>query len=120
MTNDQSSSDETDDSREMGLDFGRLDDELASETYPVERETLLSKYGDYEIETASGSQTLRSILGGQEMETDGHEYDSADAVQQAVLNMVGSGAVGREEYSDRGGTNRQQGDEGETQDEQSF
>ena len=54
------------------------------------------------------------------METDGHEYDSADAVQQAVLNMVGSGAVGREEYSDRGGTNRQQGDEGETQDEQSF
>ena len=120
MANDRSRSSETDDSREMGLDFGRLNDELAAETYPIERETLLSEYGDYEIGTASGSQTVRSILGGQEMETDSHEYESADAVRQAVLNMVGSGAVGREEYSDRGGTNQDQGDEGETQDEQSL
>ncbi|MGB9933416.1 DUF5789 family protein [Haloarcula amylolytica] len=120
MANDQSDSDETGDSREMGIDFGRLDDELTSETYPVERERLLSEYGEYEIETANGSQTLRSILGGQEMETDSHEYESADAVRQAVLNMVGSGAVGREEYSDRGGTNPEQDAEGETQDEQSL
>jgi len=120
MGNDKSSSGETGDSRELGVDFGRLADELSSETYPVERETLLSKYGDYEIETSSGSQELQSILGGQEAATDSHEYESADAVRQAVLNMVGSGAVGREEYSDRGGSNQEQGDEEETQDEQSL
>jgi hypothetical protein len=120
MANDQSNSDETDDSREMGVDFGALDDELASHTYPIERETLLSEYGDYEIETKNGSQTLQSILGDQETEVDSHEYDSADAVHQAVLNMIGSGAVGREDYSDRGGSNREQGDEGETKDEQSL
>jgi hypothetical protein len=120
MANEQSNSGETDDSREMGIDFGSLHDELANETYPLDRETLLSKYGDYEIETKSGTQTLQSILGDQEMETDNHEYDSADAVHQAVLNMIGSNAVGREDYSDRGGSNRDQGDEGEDQDEQSL
>lgn len=120
MANEQSSSDETADSRESGVDFGGLDDELASETYPIERETLLSKYGDAEIETNRGSQTLQSILGGQEMETDSHEYESADAVHQAVLNMIGSEAIGREEYSDRGGSSRDQGDEEESQDEQSL
>ena len=120
MANDQSGGDETADSREMGIDFGRFEDELASENYPIERETLLSEYGEYEIETESGSQTIQSILGGQEMESDGHEYESADAVHQAVLNMVGSGAVGREEYSDRGGSNRDDGDEGEPEDEQSL
>jgi hypothetical protein len=61
MANDWSSSGETGDSRKMNLDFGRLDDELAAEMYPIERKTLLSKYGDHGIETASGSQTVRSI-----------------------------------------------------------
>jgi len=120
MGNDKPSNGEMGDSRELGVDFGRLADELSSETYPVERETLLSEYGDYEIKTGSGSQELQSILGGQETESDNHEYESADAVQQAVLNMVGSGAVGREDYSDRGGSNREQGDEEETHDEQSL
>ncbi|WP_058991387.1 hypothetical protein [Haloarcula sp. CBA1127] len=120
MANDQSSSDGTADSRELGVDFGSLKDELASETYPLERETLLSKYGGYEIETNRESQTLQSILGGQEMETDSHEYESADAVHQAVLNMIGSEAIEREEYSDRGGSNRDQGDEAESQNEQSL
>lgn len=109
MANDQSSSgsDSDTDSREMGVDFGELEDELHSLDYPITREELLDRYGDNEIEISGGSETLQSVLGGQEMETDGsesHEYDSADAVHQSVLNMVGSEAVGREEYSDRGGS----------------
>ena len=106
MANDQSTSD-GDDSHEMGIDFGELDDELANIDYPITREALLDEYGGHEIETSGGSETVQSILGGQEMETEGsetHEYDSADAVHQSIFNMVGSEAVGREGYSDRGGS----------------
>jgi hypothetical protein len=106
MANDQSTGD-GDDSREMGIDFGELDDELAAIDYPITREALLEEYGDYEIETSGGSETVQSILGGQEMETEGsetHEYESADEVHQSIFNMIGSEAVGREEYSDRGGS----------------
>lgn len=118
MANNQSSTDS--DSRTMGVEFGELHNELATHEYPVDRETLLAEYGEYEIETESGSQSLQSILGGQEMETDDHEYESADAVQQAVLNMMGSGAVGREEYSDRGGSVPEEGEEGEKHEDESL
>jgi len=37
MANDQSTSD-GDDSHEMGIDFGELDDELANIDYPITRE----------------------------------------------------------------------------------
>lgn len=105
MPNDRFGSDNG--SRKMGVEFGQLIEELSTQEYPVERETLLAEYGEYALETESSSQSLQSILGRQEDETDAHEYQSADAVQQAVLNMVGSGAVGREEYSDRGGSTPQ-------------
>jgi hypothetical protein len=113
MANDQSSGSDAD-TREMGIDFGDLESELQSLEYPVTREALLEEYGDAEIETSGGSETLQSILGGQEMETSGsesHEYESADAVHQSVLNMVGSEAVGREDYSDRGGAAESAGEE---------
>lgn len=115
MANDQSSGSDADtDTREMGIDFGDLESELQSLDYPVTREALLEEYGDAEIETSGGSETLQSILGGQEMETsgsEGHEYESADAVHQSVLNMVGSEAIGREDYSDRGGSAESAGEE---------
>lgn len=110
MANDDTGSEEGTDSREMGIDFGRLEDELQSHEYPVTREELLDEYGDYEIETSGGSETLQSILGAQELEADEnetHEYHSADEVHQSVLNMVGSEAVGRKEYSDRGGVSKE-------------
>lgn len=107
MANDNTDgSDEGTDSREMGIDFGALEDELQSHEYPVTREELLDEYGEYEIETSGGSETLQSILGAQEMgaeENETEEYESVDEVHQAVLNMIGSEAVGRKNYSDRGG-----------------
>lgn len=108
MAHDQSSggSDANADSREMGVDLGELKADLEALDYPVTREVVLDAHGDAEIETSGGTETLQSILGGQELSTDDsdpHEYDSADAVQQSILNMIGSEAVGREDYSDRGG-----------------
>lgn len=118
MTTNQSDGDS--DSREMGVEFGNLREELSTEEYPIGREALLEEYGESEIETESGSQSLQSILGGQEEETGTHEYESADAVEQSVLNMVGSGAVGREEYSDRGGSVPDDVEESDHEDEETL
>jgi len=104
----------------MGVDFGSLHEKLSTHEYPVERERLLEEYGQHDIETESGAQSLQSILGGQEQEDGSYEYESADAVKQAVLNMVGSGAVGREEYSDRGGSVPDESEEDEQPDEETL
>lgn len=94
-------SDDTDtdggDSREMGVDFGGLDDELDEKSYPVTTEELLDDHGDAELSYEGGSTTLSELLepmGDQ-------EFDSKNDVQQAALNMVGDDAIGRKNYSDR-------------------
>jgi len=85
------------DERDMGLDFGGLDEELNAESYPLTNEELLAGYGDHEIEHANGAVQLRSVLDAQDDQT----YESADEVQQSILNMIGEEAVGRKSYSDR-------------------
>lgn len=100
--------DENGDTREQGVDFGSLADELEQLEYPVENEELLEEYGDRELDLESGTQTLRKVLGPQE----GTTYESADGVRQAVLTMVGDDAVGREGYSDRGGSGGDDPDDG--------
>ena len=91
--------DDTDDSREMGIEFGSLAEDLESQEYPISHDDLLEKYGDRELELQSGTVTLGELL-GPENEA---EYEDADAVRQAIFNMVGDEAVGRKGYSDRGG-----------------
>jgi len=41
--------DQNDDSREQGVEFGPLADELEDEEYPMDLETLLERYGDHEL-----------------------------------------------------------------------
>lgn len=95
------------DDRDMGVDFGDLTAALESEEYPMSQDELLEKYGDRRLEHASGSDSLREIL----RPLDDREFRGADDVHQAVLNMIGEEAVGREEYSDRGaGTAPDEGD----------
>lgn len=86
-------------SREQGVDIGALAEALEEHSYPTTTEELLAEYGDYEVEMASGSRELDDILGGQQIETE--SYESAGEVRQMIYNMVGDGAVGRTEYSDR-------------------
>lgn len=91
----------TGDSREQGIDIGPLADELENHSYPATTSEIVEEYGDYEIELPDGSRSLGDVLGG--LEGEDEEYDSADEVRQMIYNMVGSDAVGREGYSDRGG-----------------
>jgi len=101
--------DESEDSREAGVEFGPLAEELEEESYPLSHEELLDRYGDRELTLVDGSAPLREILVTEQE----REYEDADSVRQAIFNMVGSDAIGREGYSDRGGepTTDEEGEE---------
>jgi len=87
------------DDREQGIEFGSITDDLESESYPMSHEEVLDRYGDRELDLENGSTTVGEVL-SEEME---REYQDAEGVRQAIFNMVGSAAVGRQHYSDRGG-----------------
>lgn len=92
-------------SREQGVELGDLDDDLATHDYPATAQELLDAYGEREIDLVDGTKRFGVVLAPYIHETEGEDqetFDSAEEVRTAVLNLVGSDAVGREEYSDRG------------------
>ncbi len=93
------------DSREQGIDFGDLEDELAALEYPIDNDELLDTYGDAEITHPNGTETLSDVLD----EAEGQTYGSEGELREMVFNMVGEEAVGREGYSDRGGSAESEG-----------
>lgn len=109
------STNRTEGSRQQGVELGSLEDELATHDYPTTAAELVDEYGDYEIELPGGSQQLEEVLGL--LDQNEAAYDDAEEARQAIYNLVGTEAVGRERYSDRGGSTPNDGDEG---DEASF
>ncbi|WP_050032413.1 DUF5789 family protein [Halorubrum halophilum] len=107
--------DEPDNTREHGIEFGELAGDLEAESYPLSHETLLDRYGDRELELVDGEVTVREVLSA---DTE-REYEDMEGVQQAILNMVGDEAVGRENYTDRGG-NVEDDDDEDSAEAQSF
>lgn len=87
------------DSREQGIEFGSLAEDLEDESYPLAHDELLDRYGDRELELVDKRVPLRDVLGPENE----REYEDAEGVRQAIFSMVGDAAVGREGYSDRGG-----------------
>lgn len=89
----------SDNSRAHGIELGPLADALDEETYPVTQAEVVERYGDHELDLASETTRVDAVL-GDDMK---REYEDAESVRQSLFNMVGGNAVGREEYSDRGG-----------------
>lgn len=88
-----------DEPREQGVEFGPLADDLENVEYPMSKAKLLETYGDRELELQDGQQTLREVLDPLgEM-----SFDSADDVIQRTIGMVSDDAIGRKNYTDRGG-----------------
>lgn len=113
---DESDDDSTeDDSRSQGIELGDLDDDLAAHDYPVSASTLVDEYGDREIELPGGTQRVEEVLGLYD-EDDDQEFGDAEAVRTAIHNLVGSEAVGRDNYSDRGGSSPEEA----TEEDESF
>lgn len=96
-----------DESRTQGIELGELDEELASHDYPTTATALVDEYGDYVIQLPGGSQRVEEVLGL--YEEDDQEFTDAEDVRQAIHNLVGAEAVGREHYSDRGGSTPEEG-----------
>jgi hypothetical protein len=91
---------EANDTREQGIEFGPLAEEPENEYYPMAKAELLERHGDETLEFSSGDSKLREVL-----DTDSErEFEDADSVRQSIFAMVEDDAVGREEYSDRGGS----------------
>ena len=88
-------------SREMGIEFGDLKAKLDDADYPLTNADLVEKYGDETLGFPDGERTLAETI---DPLPDDQEYEEPFEVEQAVLNMVDSEAVGREGYSDRGAT----------------
>ncbi|WP_226005235.1 DUF5789 family protein [Natrinema salinisoli] len=99
-----------DDSRELGIELGDLQEKLENQEYPIGHDELLEKHGDETIEMSGNTTTLEELIGplGED------EYRDYGEVEGAIMNMVGDEAIGRKNYSDRtppaGGEDRQ--DEG--------
>lgn len=91
--------DESGDSREQGIEFGSLVDDLEDGSFPMGHEQLLDEYGDYEIDLMGDRTMLRDVVGPEHE----REYEDTESVRQAIFTMVSDDAVGREGYSDRGG-----------------
>ena len=87
----------SEDTRELGVELGDLRDRLEGHEYPASKDDLLDAHGDTEIEMDGETATLEELI--EPLNED--EYESADEVEQAVLNMVGDEAIGRKNYSDR-------------------
>lgn len=97
MSDDDTESNEDAQDQQMGVEFGSLADELDEEEYPMTTDEVLEKYGDHELNISDGTKTVEEVLAGRGDE----EFQSANGVQQSILNMIGSDAVGRQRYSDR-------------------
>lgn len=97
-------------SRTQGVEFGELADELEKATYPMDKAEVVERFGDHELGLEDRDETVRSVLGPMGETT----YESRDEVEQSILTMVGDDAVGRENYSDRGGPAQDAGDDDES------
>ncbi len=89
----------SDDSRAHGVAFGDLQEELESLDYPASRETLVDRFGSRELDLVDGTTALEEVLSRDPAD---RTYRSAEAVRRAATRLVGSDAVGREGYTDRG------------------
>ncbi|WP_313692330.1 DUF5789 family protein [Halorarum halobium] len=64
--------------------LGDLDGALEAQDYPTTTDDLVEAYGDYEIETQGGTESLEEVLAP----TDNQSYDSADDVRSRILGLI--------------------------------
>lgn len=84
------------DDREQGVQLAAFGEVIESLDYPTTAAAIVDDHGDVEIELTDGTETVAELLGPMD-----DEFGSPEEVRQAVYNMVGDGAVGRERYTDR-------------------
>ncbi len=64
--------------------LGDLDEALETQEYPTTTNELVEVYGDYEIETQGGTESLEEVL----VLTDDQTFVSADDVRSRILGLI--------------------------------
>ena len=96
---------ESDDDHQQGVEFGSIESVFEALDYPVTAEELVSRFGDREIQRTSADPiAVRELFAG----AGDRSFDSDEQLRQGMLNMMPAESVGRQRYSDRGGS---EGDE---------
>ena len=88
---------DTDRTREQGVEFGALAEKLASHDYPAKCTDLIEAYGDDDVQLPKGPQPFHEVLDPVQDE----RFESYTDVRQTVIGLVNKKAIGREGYSDR-------------------
>lgn len=89
------------DDRIQGVDMDDLDAVLEDITYPITVNELVDQHGDREIDRTNADPiTVRALF--EQMGDD--TFESDDEVRQMVLTLMPRDSVGRQQYSDRGGS----------------
>lgn len=91
-----------DDTREQGVEFGEFEETMGEIDYPIDQSEVLDQYGDAELELSGEPTTLSEVL--EPVQDNEQTYESEEDLETMIMNMVGDDAVGREGYSDRGGS----------------
>ncbi|MDL5362040.1 hypothetical protein [Halalkalicoccus sp. NIPERK01] len=107
-----------DDSREQGVEFGEFEETMEEIDYPIDNDELLEQYGDAELELSGEPTTLSEVL--EPVQDEEQTYESEEDLETMIMNMVGDDAVGREGYSDRGGSAESEGMDEERDGQESF
>ena len=86
--------------RAYGIEFGDVHDRLEAVSFPASKATVVDRCGDCELGLLSGSVSLENALAPLQ----GEQFASEAEVLEAIFSYVGVQAVGRPQYTDRGGT----------------
>ncbi|WP_227380892.1 hypothetical protein [Haladaptatus halobius] len=70
--------------RSQGGELGDFDEILEAQDYPVTLDELVTAYGNYEVESSSGTQSIEEVFSS----VDNKTYNSIDEVQNDILNQL--------------------------------
>lgn len=105
---------EDDPDRVEGVDFTNLNPVFEEISYPITADEFVAQHGDRRIERTSAEPiTLRELFDPMGDDT----FESTDEIRQMILTLMPSESVGRENYSDRGGSHPTETDRADRLDE---
>ena len=95
---------ENDNQQEMGVEFGSIEGVFEDLSYPITADELVERYGDREVQRTSADPiSIRELFSGIGDQT----FESDEELRQGMLNVMPAESVGRQRYSDRGGSDQE-------------
>ncbi|WP_136715875.1 DUF5789 family protein [Halorientalis salina] len=87
--------------REEGVDFTDIESVLGELSYPTTKDEFVAEYGEKTIgRTNADPIRIAELFDGTGADT----FDSDEELRQSILNLMPKESVGRQRYSDRGGS----------------